>query len=232
MSLSELAALVNLRSRYRKRDGSPVTELQVHGRTRKYSNLFKRNGRRVRSVEPIQAEPEPKHASLHISSLSENLSSIEGLRILKFRGFSTVGGLRRGKMDAVPTGPGVYVFVHDGVSAPRFMDPGSGGWYQRKNPNVPISELLANWVDGARILYVGKTDGSLQERIRTMIGFGEGRAVAHRGGRYVWQLEDAAELFVCWKEVRAKKPRTVEREMIKAFRSSHGGRRPFANLQD
>ena len=232
MTTSELAALVNQRGRYRKRDGSPVTAFQVHGRTRNYPNLFERNGSRVRSVGPVQADPEPRHAPLHVSSLSEHLSSIEGLRILDFQGFLIVGSLRHGKMDAVPTGPGVYVLVREGVSAPRFMVSGSGGWYQGNDPNVLVAELLANWVDGARILYVGKTDGSLRTRIRTMIRFGEGRAVAHRGGRYVWQLEDAADLRVCWKEVGARKPRAVEREMIEAFRSSHGGRRPFANLRD
>ncbi len=230
ISLSELAGLVNQRNRYRKRDGSPVTEFQVHGRSRNYPNLFERNGRRVRSAEQTHVEPE--QVTFPILSLSEHLQSVEGLRILSFRGFSTVRGLRSGNMDAVPTGPGVYVFMRDGMSAPRFMVKGSGGWYKGKDPNVPVDELLANWVDGAGIVYIGKTDGSLRGRIRAMIRFGEGQAVSHRGGRHVWQLEDAAELLVCWKEVGKEKPRTVEKEMIKAFRSSNGGRRPFANLRD
>jgi len=52
MSTSELAELVNSRGRYRKRDGSPVTAFQVHGRTRKYTDLFERDGSRVRLIRP------------------------------------------------------------------------------------------------------------------------------------------------------------------------------------
>jgi hypothetical protein len=44
----ELAKLVNERGRYRKRDGTPVTGFQVHGRTKNYPHLFERDGSRVR----------------------------------------------------------------------------------------------------------------------------------------------------------------------------------------
>ena len=37
MMTAELASLVNRRGRYRKRDGSPVSPFQIHGRTRNYS---------------------------------------------------------------------------------------------------------------------------------------------------------------------------------------------------
>ena len=49
MSTKELADEVNRRGRYSKRDGSPVTPYQVHGRTRgRYSDRFERDGSRVR----------------------------------------------------------------------------------------------------------------------------------------------------------------------------------------
>jgi hypothetical protein len=48
MTTSELAEAVNEAGRYRKRDGSPVAPLQIHGRTRNYSKLFEREGSRVR----------------------------------------------------------------------------------------------------------------------------------------------------------------------------------------
>ena len=44
----DLAALVNQRGRYHKRDGSLVSAFQIHGRTRKYVDLFERNGAQVR----------------------------------------------------------------------------------------------------------------------------------------------------------------------------------------
>jgi hypothetical protein len=48
MSTAEIAAAVNARGRYVKRDGSPVTPFQIHGRTRNYSELFARDGSTVR----------------------------------------------------------------------------------------------------------------------------------------------------------------------------------------
>jgi hypothetical protein len=45
---AELAALVNEADRYHKGDGTPVTPFQIHGRTRNYSQLFERDGSRVR----------------------------------------------------------------------------------------------------------------------------------------------------------------------------------------
>ena len=48
MTTSEIATEVNQRNRYRKRDGSRVTDFQIHGRTRNYPNLFKREGSKVR----------------------------------------------------------------------------------------------------------------------------------------------------------------------------------------
>jgi len=51
-------------------------------------------------------------------------------------------------------------------------------------------------------------------------------------GRYIWQLQDARELTVCWKVIGDKDPRDVEKQMIAMFKVEHGGRRPFANLKD
>ena len=48
MTTAELARFINERGDYRKRDGSAVTDFQVHGRTRNYNRLFERDGSRVR----------------------------------------------------------------------------------------------------------------------------------------------------------------------------------------
>jgi len=44
----ELADEVNERSMYRKRDGSPVEANQVHARTKSYTDLFEKDGSRIR----------------------------------------------------------------------------------------------------------------------------------------------------------------------------------------
>ena len=48
MTTTESAEAVNRRGQYRKADGSPVDEFQVHGRTKNYPHLFERDGSRVR----------------------------------------------------------------------------------------------------------------------------------------------------------------------------------------
>jgi hypothetical protein len=52
MTTAEIAAIVNERGRYRKQNGTAVTNFQVHGRTRKYLHLFERQGSRVRLKGP------------------------------------------------------------------------------------------------------------------------------------------------------------------------------------
>jgi HB1, ASXL, restriction endonuclease HTH domain len=48
MTARELTDQVNVRSLYRRRDGSPVEANQVHARTKNYPNLFEKHGSRIR----------------------------------------------------------------------------------------------------------------------------------------------------------------------------------------
>lgn len=87
----------------------------------------------------------------------------------------------------------------------------------------------------ARIVYIGQSgsgsSGTLKNRIRQMLRFGRGARVDHWGGRLVWQLRDAEQLQVCWKEIRTGEPKVVETQWIQTFKSLYDGKRPFANLQ-
>ena len=163
------------------------------------------------------------------------LSSIDGLRNAGFDGFETVEQLRAGSRAAIPGIPGVYLFVRDDPSAPEFLATGTGGHFKGKDPNVPVARLRDEWVDDARVVYIGqsgsRSSGTLKKRIAQMLRFGQRAAVGHRGGRLVWQLRDAERLQVCWRALHGDDPRTVEAEWIGAFKSLYGGKRPFANLQ-
>lgn len=48
MTTRELAEAVNARGRYHKKDGTGVTAFQVHGRTKNYTQIFERDGSKVR----------------------------------------------------------------------------------------------------------------------------------------------------------------------------------------
>ena len=144
-----------------------------------------------------------------------------------FAGFMPVVELRDSKTESVPDVPGVYMVLRDSGERPDFLTRGSGGYFKGKDPNVPLSELSANWVEGAKVLYIGKAK-SLRKRISQYLRFGDGKPVGHWGGRYIWQLADAQELIFCWMPVIGDAD-AVETEMICRFRE-HYGSRPFANL--
>ncbi|MCQ2343720.1 MAG: hypothetical protein MJ002_02210 [Paludibacteraceae bacterium] len=153
-----------------------------------------------------------------------------------FDGFKTIAELKRNDT-CIPKQGGVYLVLRGTLEAPKFLETGTGGFFKDENPNVPLDELQRNWVEGADIVYIGKAgskDGSatLQSRLRQLISFGCGNKVGHRGGRYLWQLEDSNDLIVCWLSLIDKEPRDVEKELIQSFKIQHSGMRPFANLQD
>ena len=103
--------------------------------------------------------------------------------------------------------PGVYMVVRTDDSGPVFVPEGSGGHFKRRNPNVPVGELQANWVKDTCVVYIGKAGGgssraTLRKRIGQYIRFGSGEPVGHWGGRYIWQLEDADNLLFCWRAAK------------------------------
>ena len=167
---------------------------------------------------------------------SDSLTSVASLRSQGFDGFVTVADLRRNNRNNIPAVPGVYLVLRNCASYPEFLDVGTGGHFKNKDPNVSVSELNDNWVEGAVTVYIGQagsnSNGTLEKRIGELIRFGQGGCVGHWGGRFIWQLQGADRLLVCWKEVADGDPRKFERELITEFKSAHGDRRPFANLHD
>ena len=167
---------------------------------------------------------------------SDGPTAVANLRSQGFDGFVPVADLRRGNRNNIPAVPGVYLVLSDCASYPEFLDVGTGGHFKNKDPNVPVPRLKDEWVEGAVIVYVGqagsKSKGTLKKRICKLIRFGQGSRVGHRGGRLIWQLREAERLLVCWKEIEDGDPKEFEKELIEAFKSAHGGRRPFANLCD
>lgn len=161
----------------------------------------------------------------------------ENLHAQGFKGFKTMGELMDGARAQISAQKGVCVVLRESESAPQFLTEGTGGFFKGKNPNVPISELKANWVEGTPVVYIGKAGGAgssatLQKRLGQYLRFGQGANIGHWGGRYIWQLADSRDLVVCWKALPSDDPRETERQMIADFKAAHAGKRPFANLMD
>ena len=159
-----------------------------------------------------------------------DFGSIKDIEQQEFSGFVTVSFLRESACHQVPEVPGVYLVIRPQPQPPIFLDHSTGGHFKGREPTVPIQELQQAWVNGSIVIYVGKAT-VLRKRLRSYMRFGYGEPVPHHGGRYIWQLADAANLLVCWAETPDENPRQMEHRLIQEFRARYG-KRPFANLSD
>lgn len=136
----------------------------------------------------------------------------------------------------VPEAAGVYVVLHDTVAAPTFLAQSPAGKFKGKNPSVTVERLQGNWVESARIVYIGKASVAspkrgLRRRLEEYRRHGTGEPIGHWGGRFVWQLADSAELLVAWRPSAESVDAAVEESnLLQAFCLVHG-RLPFANLR-
>ncbi len=155
-----------------------------------------------------------------------------GLEAEGFTGFVLFSALPEA---GVPVGAGVYVVYRNSDEPPAFLERSPAGHFEGRDPTVPTAVLKSAWVSGARVLNIGKAAlGSsgrrgLSKRLNEYRRFGTGEPVAHRGGRYIWQMSDSSELLVAWRQTPLQDPRAVERTYIADF-VRHYGKRPFANL--
>lgn len=146
------------------------------------------------------------------------------LEVAGFAGWVPVTAIRT---SACPSTGGVYAIARASADPVLFAERSCGGGFKGRNPTVSRETLAANWVDGAEILYIGKAD-RLRRRLTQLADFGAGKAAGHWGGRLIWQLGDAGELLIAWKETPGRVPAEVRAELIAAFRESHS-KPPFAN---
>lgn len=157
-----------------------------------------------------------------------NFNSLEDIKRSGFTGFRKMNELFIDN-SSIPDSKGVYFILNLDESIPEFLPRGTGGFFKGKDPNVSLSELNSNWVEAAKLIYIGKAT-SLRSRLRQYFSFGQGRNVGHYGGRLIWQLKHSKDLVVCWKSLKTD-PREYEADLIRQFVEEFGCR-PFANLRD
>jgi hypothetical protein len=164
-----------------------------------------------------------------------DLRKIEDIRANGFEGFVSVTDLRLSGCRAVPRKPGVYLVLRPSSAPPQFLPQSTGGRHKGKDPTVAVDLLRDKWVDGALVLNIGKAgaidkDATLKSRLGAYMNFGLGKQQGHTGGRYIWQLRDACDLLLCWKQTAKADARGIESKLIREFEQQHNGRLPFANL--
>tara|TARA_R110002072_G_scaffold136026_2_gene277862 strand:+ start:802 stop:1299 length:498 start_codon:yes stop_codon:yes gene_type:complete len=162
-----------------------------------------------------------------------NFNNIDDLKKNGFTGFKTVKELWIDK-SSIPKIKGVYLVINPTFKKTKFINPGVGGFFKGKNPNISISELKQNHVDDSQVVYIGKAgsptgQATLHSRLGQYLRFGQTKNVGHWGGRLIWQLENHNDLLFCWKETPNDDPREIEKLLLKNFISQFQ-MRPFANL--
>jgi hypothetical protein len=99
-------------------------------------------------------------------------------------------------------------------------------------PN-PSGDVFMAEVERGAVRYVGKATADsqrrrhLRKRLAELIDFGAGRPIGHRGGRYLWQIEDSDGFLVAWRQ--DGNPAAAENEVLRTFAGTHGSF-PFANI--
>lgn len=151
--------------------------------------------------------------------------SRHGLEQAGFVGWAPFDALRQ--ESPCPRSGGIYVVYRDDPGAPTYADTNCGGWFKGQDPSVSRDALVANWVDGAHVIYIGKAN-DIRRRLKQYADFGSGKPVGHWGGRLIWQLADLSSCFVAWKETPDCLPAQAESDLISLFRA-HYGKPPFAN---
>lgn len=157
----------------------------------------------------------------------------EGLEAAGFEGFFRFSELA---LAQVPVEPGVYIVLRPTVEPPTFLTRTAAGDHVGRNQSRPVALLEAKWVPGAEVVYIGKanarrTGPALRKRLAEYRRLGEGKDSPHRGGLYIWQLADHAELLVCWKTLSDEFVKPEETRLIAEFVATYG-RWPFANRKD
>lgn len=158
-------------------------------------------------------------------------ANIDELKKMGFKAFYPIKDIIQ-NYTLLPKEKGVYILLH--TENPHFLEIGTGGFFKGKDPHVSIEILQENWITDSPIIYIGKAgsetgNATLQSRLKQYFNFGQGKAVGHWGGRYIWQLKNPYNILVGWMETPNIDPRIVEAHLIKEFVKKYG-RRPFANL--
>lgn len=150
---------------------------------------------------------------------------------LQFKGFKTIRELKE-SCSEVPSSNGVYLVLRRNNQQPIFSISSLGGYVKVPNdsPCYSLSYLQEQYVNGTCILYIGKST-NMRSRLRSYMRFGQGKRASHGGGRAIWQMADVDDFVICWAET-LENSRMVEWRMIQAFKLSHEGKRPFANMSD
>ena len=157
--------------------------------------------------------------------------TVEGLTSSGFRGFVPFTSLDEHRHEL--SSPGIYVVLRPDPEL-LFTVSSTGFRHKGKDPAYPLAKLERKWELSTPVLYVGKAGElekgtNLWQRLDLYKRYGLGEDVSYRGGRAIWQVQDAASrLLVCWTDTPGAYPECVEDQLLRLFKVKFGTL-PFAN---
>ncbi|MEX1013623.1 MAG: hypothetical protein WDZ80_00495 [Candidatus Paceibacterota bacterium] len=163
-----------------------------------------------------------------------DFNEIDDLKKFGFTGFKKIQDLWIDS-SVIPDSIGVYVIWNPFYDQAEFINPGVGGFFKGKDPNVDEEVLLQNFNPESKVVYIGKAgslnsgSATLKSRLRQYLRFGQSKKAGHWGGRYIWQLKHHKNLMIAWRRTPTQDPRNVEIELLNMYRNQFG-QLPFANL--
>lgn len=147
MTTSEIAAELNQNKWYSKGDGSLITTYQVHGRTRRYSQIFNRHGSLVTLIDQSNLLTEELPLIGQHIAISKPVQGISDQDV-ETKLMNKDSPRPAGSIDLiVPHSPGLYCI--------RVGNPD-------KLPDIFSIELQSR---GHNIIYIGKATQSLKQRL-------------------------------------------------------------------
>ena len=165
--------------------------------------------------------------------------TIDGLQTAGFTGFVPFNDLDMCQSPQLDE-PGVYMVLRPAGVKLTLSEVSTGFWYQGEDPAYTLADLESQCNLPTPVLYIGKAGGvaggtTVRERLNLYRQYGKGENTSHRGGKAIWQIEDAARiLLLCWLETPGLAPECVESQYLEDFKGTGlkgFGSYPMANRQ-
>lgn len=257
MTKKQIAAQVNIRKNYIKRDGSEVTDFQIHRRTKNYPQYFVCNGSSIGLVgwegknknAPIQTVSETECCSEvpTVDGLSSDISNrfkdddVTKSTFLKKNNFVEIGTIGELIKNGFPDNEkldssGVYAITTPSGYTFALLDDEK----VKTNKNVVkpwgVQKLNNKWNDDTDIIYYGLAGNtkprSLRSRLSDLIHHANGKTTdrgPHCGGEIIYHLNDWQN-FKIWifPTGNPPEPRELEIELLQRFLTLKG-KLPFGN---
>lgn len=252
MKTQEIADELNELGLYSKKDGSPITAYQIHGRTKNYSHLFTRDKTIVGLVEwgddekPISNSATKATLPINFTQNTKGNVKIDGdttkisfLKKMKFKHIGSLGNIIEEGLPKITeiNQCGLYSITIPYGYKVDFIPPEDCRDYNVINPWT-ISKLKDKWVNNVDIVYYGiagkQSQRSLRQRLMDLIKHGSGKITdrgPHKGGEILWQLKQYEKLFLWILPTEGPPtPRNIENTILHTF-NNKVGKLPFANRQ-